>query len=196
MSPRTDIQFEQIRAEKRKLIINTALKVFAEKTDQGASISLIAERANISKGLLYNYFESKEALLKAIINEGVQDVWQFFDPNHDGLLTKDEFFFFTKKSFEIVKANINYWKLYSALMFQPDVVELIKNDYDDVSVQFYKLAFDLFKRSGISDPESEMLLFSSMIKGAIIQYVAMPDAFPIEKVETAIENHYKNILNI
>ena len=176
--------------------MEAALEVFAEKTFQGASISMIAENANISKGLLYNYFESKESLLKAIISEGVQDVWQFFDPNHDGILTKEEFIFFLKKSIQLVKENPNYWKLYSSLMFQPDVIEMMLKDYDDMSSQYYKLAFDLFKRCGLKDPEGEMLLFASMIKGAIIQYVAMPDTFPIEKVEEAIENHYKNILNI
>jgi AcrR family transcriptional regulator len=196
MSPRTEIQFEQIRSEKRKLIIDTALKIFAEKTYEGASISMIAEQAKISKGLLYNYFESKEALLKAIINEGVQDLWQHFDPNHDGLLTKEELIFFIKKSFEIVKSNINYWKLYSALMFQPDVVDLIKSDYDDIATEYYKLAFDLFKRCDIEDPDDEMIIFSSMIKGAIIQFVSMPEVFPIEKAESAIVNYYKKILNL
>jgi AcrR family transcriptional regulator len=195
MSPRTEIQYEQIRSEKRKLIMDIALEVFAEKTFQGASISMIAERAKISKGLLYNYFESKEALLKEIINLGVQDMWKFFDPNHDGVLTKEEFIFFIKKSFDVVKENINYWKLYTAIMFQPDVVELIKDDYNSIQDYYIKLSFELFGRCGINDPESELLLFSAMLKGAIIQYVAMPDVFPIDKLKIAIENYYINKLN-
>jgi AcrR family transcriptional regulator len=196
MSPRTNIQYEKIRADKRKLIMESALEVFAQKTYQGASISMIAEKANISKGLLYNYFESKESLLKAIINEGVHDVWQYFDPNHDGILTKEEFLFFLKKSIQIVKENPNYWKLYSSLMFQHEVIEMMFSDYGDLSSHYNKLAFDLFSRCGIKDPEGEMLLFSSMVKGAIIQYVALPESFPIDKVELAIEDHYKKIFNI
>jgi AcrR family transcriptional regulator len=196
MSPRTDIQYEKIRADKRKLIMESALEVFAQKTYQGASISMIAEKANISKGLLYNYFESKESLLKAIINEGVHDVWQYFDPNHDGILTTEEFLFFLKKSIQIVKENPNYWKLYTSLMFQNEVIEMMFSDYGDLSAKYNKLAFDLFSRYGIKDPEQEMLLFSAMVKGAIIQYVALPETFPIDKVELAIEAHYKKIFNI
>jgi AcrR family transcriptional regulator len=196
MSPRTNAQYEQIRSEKRKHILESALEIFAEKTYQGATISMIAQKANISKGLLYNYFESKEDLLKSIINEGVQDVWQHFDPNRDGILTKEEFLFFLKKSIQIVKENPKYWKLYSALMFQPDVMAMMLVDYNDMSEEYGKMSFDLFKRCGIKDPEAEILFFSSAIKGAIIQYVAMPDTFPIDKVELAIENHYKIILNI
>jgi AcrR family transcriptional regulator len=157
---------------------------------------MIAQKAGISKGLIYNYFESKEVLLKEIIKGGVQDVWQYFDPNRDGILTKDEFIFFIKKSIQIVKENTIYWKLYTALMFQPDVVEMLITDYDNISAHYYRLAYDLFIRSNIKDPEAELILFGSMIKGAIIQYVAMPDDYPIDKFETALENYYKNILNI
>jgi AcrR family transcriptional regulator len=196
MSPRTNQQYEKIRAEKRKAILDAALVVFAEKTFDGSTVSMIAEKAKISKGLIYNYFESKEALLKEIIRNGVQDVWRFFDPNHDGVLTKDEFLYFARKSIQIVKQNPVYWKLYSALMFQPEVIKFLQTDYDELSVRFYQMALDLFKRCHISDPESEMLLFTAMIKGAIIQYVMMPEAYPIDKFEISLENHYKNLLDI
>ncbi len=196
MSPRTDEQYEMIRSEKRKLIMKVALEVFADKTFHGATISMIAQKADISKGLIYNYFESKEALLKEIVKYGVRDVWQYFDPNHDGILTKDEFIFFIRKSIQLIKENLYYWKLYSSLMFQPEVIEMVKSDFDGVSFHYYRLALDLFKRCKIKNPEDEILLFASMMKGAILQFVLMPDAFPIEKFELAIENYYKRILNI
>jgi AcrR family transcriptional regulator len=196
MSPRSDSQFEQIRLEKKQIIMRAALEVFAEKTYQGASVSMIAEKAKISKGLLYNYFTSKEALLKAIIQEGIQDVWQHFDPDNDGVLTKEEFLFFIKRSIQVVIDNPDYWKLYSSLMFQHDVLQMIVTDYDGLSAHYYKLAYDLFVRCRIKDPEAEMILFACMLKGAIIQYVAMPGEFPIEKFESAIENYYKGLLTI
>ena len=64
MSPRTKQQFEDIREEKRSLIMKVALELFAEEGYHNTSISKIASRAGISKGLLYNYFDSKEDLIK------------------------------------------------------------------------------------------------------------------------------------
>jgi len=193
MSPRTNEQYEKIRSEKRKLIMKVALEAFAELTFQGTTIGIIAERAKISKGLMYNYFKSKEALLKAIIIESIHDVWQFFDPNHDGILTKEEFFFFMNKSIQVVKENPDYWKLYSSLMFQPDILEMVKSDFDDLSVQYNKMAYDLFVRSKIKDPEAEILLFGAMLRGAIVQYAAMKDSYPIDKFTEAITNYYKKL---
>ena len=196
MSPRTSEQFEKIRAEKYKLIMDVAIEIFAEKTYQGASVRMIAEKAGISKGLLYNYFENKEDLLKQIIKSAAKKVWEFFDPNKDGVLTKEEFIFFIKKGIQVVKQNINYWKLYTALVLQPPVLEIIKDDIDNLAAHYSNLIFNLFKSCKINDPEGELILLSSMLRGAIVQYSAVPANFPIDQFETKIIAYYSEKLKM
>ena len=70
MSPRTKQQFEGIRITTREKILSVALELFAKKGYHAASISQIAKKAKISKGLMYNYFKNKEKLLEEIIQEG------------------------------------------------------------------------------------------------------------------------------
>ena len=60
MSPKTVVQNKIIREEKKDLILTTALKIFAEEGYHASSVNKIADKANISKGLIYNYFDSKE----------------------------------------------------------------------------------------------------------------------------------------
>jgi len=55
--------------EKRESIINSAIKVFATKGFENARISDIASEAGTAYGLVYHYFDSKEDLLKKIIEE-------------------------------------------------------------------------------------------------------------------------------
>ena len=97
MSPRTTRQFEEIREEKRTLIMDSALEHFAKEGYHATTITHIAKHAGISKGLMYNYFESKEALLRAIIERSVKEVLNYFDTNRDGYLSEDEFEFFVRK---------------------------------------------------------------------------------------------------
>ncbi|MDE3840116.1 TetR family transcriptional regulator [Bacillus methanolicus] len=52
--------------EKEKLIIDAAMKLFANKGFDATSIQEIANEAGISKGAFYIYFKSKESLLIAI----------------------------------------------------------------------------------------------------------------------------------
>jgi AcrR family transcriptional regulator len=55
--------------DRREQIMEAALKVFAKKGFAGASNKDIAHEAGITPGLIYHYFESKEALLKAIYED-------------------------------------------------------------------------------------------------------------------------------
>lgn len=48
-----------------------ALSLFVEKGFAATRLDEIAARAGVSKGTLYLYFDSKEALFKAVIQEGV-----------------------------------------------------------------------------------------------------------------------------
>jgi AcrR family transcriptional regulator len=54
---------------RREQLIDAALQVFAVKGVDGASVKDVAEAAQATPGLLYHYFESKDALVAAVLNE-------------------------------------------------------------------------------------------------------------------------------
>lgn len=57
----------KIVEDRREQILDAAMHVFAEKGFARATNKDIAHRAGITPGLIYHYFESKEALLMAIV---------------------------------------------------------------------------------------------------------------------------------
>jgi AcrR family transcriptional regulator len=60
--------FEKIADEKKERILDAAAAEFAGKGFTAANINVIASRAGISIGAMYNYFSSKEALFLTIID--------------------------------------------------------------------------------------------------------------------------------
>lgn len=52
--------------QKRKQIFEAAIAEFQEKGYAGSSMDRISERANVSKRTVYNHFESKDVLFRAI----------------------------------------------------------------------------------------------------------------------------------
>jgi len=56
-------------ADKRQRILDSAIKVFADKGYHGTRISDIAREAEIAYGLVYHYFKNKEDILDAIFVE-------------------------------------------------------------------------------------------------------------------------------
>lgn len=56
-------------SDKRKLILDAAIRVFAEHGYHGARVGDIAEDAGVAHGLLYHYFASKDDVLRTIFVE-------------------------------------------------------------------------------------------------------------------------------
>ena len=136
MSPRTQLQFEEIREEKKTLIMDAALEQFASEGYYATTISQIANHAGISKGLLYNYFESKEALLIAILQRSVMEIYKYFDVNKDGYLSEDEFEFFIRKISFVLREKRSFWRLFFQLVMQKEVRERFSMLSSDPIVKF------------------------------------------------------------
>jgi AcrR family transcriptional regulator len=123
MSPRTAKQFKEMRDEKMTLIMDVALKHFANEGYFRTTISHIARHAGISKGLMYNYFESKDALLKSIVHKSVNEIYHNLDIDKDGTLSTEEFEIFIRKIDKMLKENKYFWRLLFQLLAQIDVRE-------------------------------------------------------------------------
>src|SRR5678815_3531515 len=55
--------------DKRRLILDAAVRVFARKGYHSSRVGDIAEEAGVAHGLLYHYFESKEDVLRSVFRE-------------------------------------------------------------------------------------------------------------------------------
>jgi AcrR family transcriptional regulator len=60
---------EKVVEDRREQILDSAMRAFALKGFTRATNKDIAKEAGITPGLIYHYFENKEAVLKAIIEE-------------------------------------------------------------------------------------------------------------------------------
>jgi TetR/AcrR family fatty acid metabolism transcriptional regulator len=71
MPAETQVQRETsaVRAEKRALILDAAIQVFARSGYHGSRVSDIATEAGIAYGLVYHYFKNKEEILSTIFEE-------------------------------------------------------------------------------------------------------------------------------
>jgi TetR/AcrR family fatty acid metabolism transcriptional regulator len=55
--------------EKRRQLLDAAVRVFARKGFHASRVGDIAEEAGVAHGLLYHYFESKDQVLEAVFHE-------------------------------------------------------------------------------------------------------------------------------
>jgi len=190
MTPRTEQQYQEIRESKKNLILDTALELFATEGYYPTSISKIAEQARISKGLIYNYFESKEDIIRTIIHKGIDDLFKIFDPNKDGVLTKDEIRFFIEQMFDIMHRDLQFWRLYFMVFVQPPVLKLVEAKLSDLIQSSLNMLTNHFKSEGYEDPRIEAILLGAILDGTGFHFVMNPENFPVEKIKERIIKIY------
>src|ERR671937_1083030 len=66
---RTLTERSTAQEDKRRLILDAAVRVFARKGYHTSRVGDIAEEAGVAHGLLYHYFRSKEEVLETIFRE-------------------------------------------------------------------------------------------------------------------------------
>lgn len=193
--PKSPEQFSDIRKNKRHLIKSTALELFADNGFHTTSISQIATKAGISKGLIYNYFKSKNEILNEIMDEGFNEIYDNLDINKDGILTKEEFIYFIRQNFKVLRENMQHWKLFFSLLLQPKVSTSFANKYEEKAEPIFKLFYGFIESQGSKNPESDFMAIASMLEGAFLYCVVAPHFFPMEKIENSVIDASFKIIN-
>ena len=183
MSPRTAAQNVLIREERKTQILDAALHVFAEEGYHSASVSKVAERASISKGLMYNYFYSKEEVLRALVSE----LWDYaigalkMVPGEK--IDDARFKEIIELSRDIPQEQPQRWKLYMSLAFQKDVTEMLMAEMAPRLGDYMQSLTIYFNGKGYDDPMAMMRYFSAVLDGVQMHCLLDPENFPAEKAK-------------
>lgn len=184
--PRTEKQFEEMREKSKTAIVNAALKLFAKKGFSGTSISDISKEAGVSKGLAYNYFESKEELAKAVfmtLNDLMLELFQLLEKVDS---PKEKLIKLFELTFENLKSNQEYWLLYMNFVMQPEASALSKKHIGEFIASIIPFFIDLFKQMGSKTPEAEGRIYAAIIDGVCFHYFFEPETYPISEIKNYI----------
>ncbi|VBB46452.1 putative Transcriptional regulator, TetR family [uncultured Paludibacter sp.] len=184
MSPKTTQQFNEIRNQRKILLMNAALKLFSEKGFTSTSISDIAKKAGVSKGLLYNYFESKDELVREIIIDGIKKITADFDFSIK--LTKDRFIELIDKNFLLIIEGKDYWKLYISVITQPLIVEMMKGELYEYLSPFFLAVTQYYQEKNEKNPIAYTWLIGAILDGIGVDYMIDPENYPINEIKEII----------
>ena len=191
MSPRTPIQNEEIRVESKHKIMNAAFTLIAKNGYEATSIAMIAKFAGVSKGLLYNYFDSKEDLVKAIVLGAMDDVekllMEIVDDNAT-ITLKNIFQWFFKE----MKERPEHWKLTTELTFSIGKFDFIHNLVTSKVTEFMTFIESLLAQMGYDNPKNEAKVIAAILDGIGFHALMMIDEYPLAEMEEYLIKKYCN----
>lgn len=122
--------FERRRQRKKKDICKAAFELFCAHGVQKTCIAQIAKKANVSQVTIYNYFGSKENLVKESIKDFLEEKYRQYE-----LLLEEELTFL-----EIIE-KIVFDKSESVRMMNYEFIQTILLEYQDMKLfidDYYK----------------------------------------------------------
>ena len=186
MAPKTSKQFEEIRQKRKAKLTAAAMEQFATNGFGGTSISSIAKKAGVSKGLVYNYFESKEELVKEIVMAGIQAIIDKMDFDFTQKITRERMIELLDKNLDLIKLNSDYWKLYIAVIAQPAVVELVKDEIFKMMGYFFVAIAKYYEEKGVKNPMAYGYLLGAILDGIGLDSLYDPEHYPFDELREII----------
>jgi len=175
--------------------METALELFARQGFHNTSISQIARAAKVSKGLMYNYFSSKDDLLEAIVRKEIdqgEDLMEILSST-----TKDPYQqlqLIVTGSFQMVKTDLKHWKLITMLALQEEIMQRMSELLRQKTERGLADAVRLFERLGVPDAKAEAYLFGATLDGIFLHFLSigpMGIEYPLEQIQQRLLQRYE-----
>ena len=190
--PRSPELNERLRAASRARIIEHALRLFAERGYERTSVKMIAEAAGISQGLLYNYFESKDALLRAIFEASMGDVTASFAAAEAEPDPARRIEALIRASFDILRRNLSFWRLSYGVRMQAAVLEGLGEALHQWTATIRATLERYLGDTGVPDPRIEAAVLFALIDGVSQHFVLDPEHYPLDQVAGKIVEMHRS----
>ena len=194
MAPRSAEQFEKMRSESKAKISEVAMRLFARKGYADTTIESIAAASGVAKGLVYNYFENKEDLLRYVFTGAFEHVEERFASlvSPDNPVETVEAFI--NGMFDFVGEHTDFWRLQMNIMMQPTVPRRCRDLVMAKLKEYISLFEGVFGGAGISNAKGEAWVFAASIDGVLMYYLLNEKDCPLDKVREAVLGRYRMLM--
>jgi AcrR family transcriptional regulator len=183
--PRTEEQNEKIKLQRKAQIMEVALEEFAHNGFHKTSMSTIAKKCDLSKGSLYNYFDSKDHLLQSLIDQAMGEggeVMQVMDDNEKTSFEKLKHA--CELAFDMVEQSPEYWRFILMLSLQRDILDQVKDKVLENNEMTLQKTEELLRELGAEQPEKEAYLLGALLDGILLHECSMSDEYPIHEMRS------------
>lgn len=189
MSPRSKAQFEVIREASMKKIMEASLELFGTRGYDATSIDQIAKAAGVSKGLIYNYFDSKEALLKSLIAHLMEEGEHIMlhQTTEDPKVKLRSIFSMT---FDWLRHNQQLNRMIFSLTMQVEKFDFVHDLAISKMREYLKILENLLRDIGIQNYKEEARFLSIVFDGIGVQLMVLKEDYPLNEIEQMLIKRY------
>lgn len=189
MSPRSREKNEEIRQQSIKRITDAAFQLFARQGYESTTIAQIADKAKVSKGLLYNYFKNKEDLLERIIANAAIEAEDAITEliSDDPAKTLENFIRYV---FNELRERSEYFRILFELSLKIERFGFAHNLINEKFKAQVKHLETLLRQIHFPEPAAEAKLIAALVDGIGLQLMVLGKDYPLDEIEKILIDKY------
>ncbi|MCR8842376.1 TetR/AcrR family transcriptional regulator [Paenibacillus sp. SC116] len=191
--PRTPEENERIRQAAKDKIHAAAMVLFVKKGYHATSVEDVAKQANISKGLLYNYYKGKEDLLASMIQVRIEEIAEVIETAATIKTPIEQLRYIVDGALDNVYQRPEVYRFYLNLQTQPEddlVLAAYRKQLNEESRKQFEVQCQMFEGLGVKEPRMRSLFFSSALHGTMLMMATYTEGFPVEKMKQQLMREY------
>lgn len=182
-------QFNNIM-DKREQIINVATKLFSERGFQNTPLSAVCETANVSKGLIFHHFKSKNDLLREIFLNTTKLIVEISQSSISNQSPKKRLQEIIESVFKQLEADKLFFQFNLNVMLQPSTRSILNDLIKERSSIILNSTRALFNEIDKKNAGALSYMFIAELDGIALNYLCIFDDYPLMQIKTLILNKY------
>lgn len=183
----------QVMSNKKNKVIEVATMLFAKNGFESTSMANICLEANVSKGLVYHHFKSKESILVEIFTQTTNQMAAMGGKTLSSSKPEVQIQQLIKTIFSQLKQDKHLFQFNLNVMFQPTTRKILLEQIERRANILLKSVKDIFDH--ISPERSTVLsyMFIAEIDGIALSYLSIFDDYPLEMIKEELLEKYRNL---
>ena len=175
---------------KKQQVLDAAKSLFSEKGFENTSMNDICNDANVSKGLVYHHFKSKNEILVKIFTDTTEQMHHLstlssHSPLDQLIALIDGFFLQLKNEALTLKLNLN-------VIFQPGTRTILEKQIKKRSNLLFSSVHEIFQQIDKKQSKALSFMFIAELDGIALGYLTVFEEYPLEAVKQQLLTKYQN----
>jgi len=178
---------------KKQHIIIIATQLFSERGFEHTPISMICEKAKVSKGLIFHYFKSKDDLLRAVFITTTKLIIEINELKTIDQPPKERLIELLESFFEQLKLDKFFVQLNLNIILQPKTRAILSDLIEERSAFILNSVKEIFEKINPQKASVMSYLLIAELDGIALNYLSIFDAYPLQEIQAHLIQKYTQL---
>lgn len=177
----------------KQKLFDAAMKLFESQGYFATTVEQITSEAGVSKGLVYNYFKSKEELLVGMLEDATSRMQSVAQPLASMGSLEESLATFVSGYCAFLQKERRFLKLTLALMLMPELSSVVKAPQQRRAALLLRATSAWLAAAKVPRPKSKARLLLAMLDGVALHYLFTYESYPLASMKSQIIGAAKQI---